>query len=263
MGKTWKTGLLMAILLGIGLMGLASPAQAQFRIRVEDLDLGVGAIITDQAPGDNIAVVGGVNYSGTIGNFLVTVNTGLSKPLLSNGYAEMDLNFTVQTMTGGRIRITLEDNGFTGGSPGNLILRASIGGTLSGPAGSSLTAQSTVNTSNNYIALGADTGPSAAGVALPAIGGTPAGTNVNAFSPIFTAPPFDSGIAFSGSGSAGFTASGPYALYQQVVINLTGNGSVTGDLATQVLPGPGGLALALTAVPGFGLAWLRRRFKKT
>lgn len=274
MGKNWKMGIFVAILAGIAMMGLASPAQAQFRMRVEDVTLGVGVVITDQLPPDMFASgpgsLGTIVYAGAVGNFNVTVNTGLSKPAISGSFADLDLTFTVSTTTGGTLRVTLEDNGYTGGSPGPLSVQGTIGGTISGVG--SVVVQSGVNTSNNYIALGADTAAAPPAVALGAIGGLPAGTNTFAFAQNVAIGPTtgqtvatsasSTASAFNASGSAGFTATGAYALYQQALFTFAGTGLATGDLHTQVLPGPGGLALALTALPGFGLAWLRRRFKK-
>ena len=266
MARFRKTWLLMAILAGIVIWGMAaSPAQAQFRLRVEDVGQGVGTIITDQGPGDINPVVGAITFSGPVGtNFIVNVTTGISMPPVPGGigYAELDLNsVNVASAGAGTLRITLVQGddptapgtgGYTTGPVGTLGLLATIGGTLTAPAGSTLTAQSWANPTNAVIPLGLDqaVGP------IGAIGPVPAGS-VSAFPPFVTGPG-----AFSATGVAAFTrGTGPYSLFSQVTVSFSGSGSVSFDENQLVIPAPGGLVLALTGLPVLGLGYLRRRLK--
>lgn len=57
----------------------------------------------------------------------------------------------------------------------------------------------------------------------------------------------------------------PYSVSNKAVYTFGGSGFVDGSSGTTnvrpVVPGPGGLALALAGMPFFGMAWLRRRSK--
>jgi hypothetical protein len=256
----------MTILAGVVLMSLASPAQAQFRLRVEDVGTGVGVVITDNGPGDQDPLVGSVIYSSiapgvAIGGFTVQVTAGVSKPIIGgvNNFAELDLNNISANSSGaGHLRLSLEDTGFTGGAPGGLILVGTVGGTLTAATGSTITVSSWANGANLVPAYGSDTGTTP--TTLSALGAIPAGSE-NAFGP--GGVTFGPG-AFSTTGSVGFIAGASYSIFAQVDIIFTGPGTVVSfDENQQVLPAPGGLVLALAALPVFGIRYLRRRFRKT
>ncbi len=107
--------------------------------------------LTDGKAADTVTLVdtngtGVLSYYGSIGNFTISVTTGLSKPALPAQPPQLDLNSVdVSSVTGGgTLYITLEDTGFTTTLP-SPFLQSSIGGTLG--VGTSLTFQSWVNNS--------------------------------------------------------------------------------------------------------------------
>src|SRR5262245_11087535 len=99
------------------LVATASPADASFRLRVEDLSTGVGAVITDGGPGDSSPGANNVIvFVGPIGSFTISVTTGMSTPALASPgfYDAIDLNsVTVSSAAGGTLRLILERDGFT------------------------------------------------------------------------------------------------------------------------------------------------------
>jgi hypothetical protein len=270
LNKIWP---IVLILVGISLLCTAPPADAAFRLRVQDTVSGLGVVVTDEGPNDALAgIAGAISYSGSIGAWTVTVTTGNSKPLIGGftNYSEMDLNAVVTSGaqaamlgTTRRIQITLEDDTFTGGpdSPPVMQYKGDIGGTLG--SGMTVTAQGWVNPANLTPALGPDTGPPPA--VLGAIGAIPAGS-VPLFPDTPAGPP--DGITFttspySASGSSSFSKSGPYALIAQVVVTAPAAGRTASfDFNQQTLPAPAGVVLALTALPFMGLGYLRRRLKR-
>jgi hypothetical protein len=153
----------------------------------------------------------------------------------------------VQSVGPGTLRITLEDTGYTGGADGSLLLMALLGGTLTAPAGSTISVQSWVNPGDLVPALGPVTFPPAP---LAPIGPIPPGSV-----PAFGALPITFGPgAFAATGFARFTKSGPYSLFAQATVAFTGPGIVSFDEDQQVVPLPASLALL---VAGLGLLGLR------
>lgn len=121
----------------------------------------------------------------------------------------------------------------TAGSMANLV--SSIGGTLVG--NTSVTAQTWVNNDNGLNAMTGDTilmGPFNAG---PSFGLT----------------------NFGDTSSTAFTASNPFSLTQQIILNVAAHGQTTGDMNTSI-PEPGTLALLGLGLLGAGV--LRRRQTK-
>lgn len=246
---------ILLALVGIGILGVATPAEAAFRLRLDNIGAGTGTVLTD-TDGDGLLI-----FAGGLGaGFVVNVTTGSSKPLIGgvNNIFEMDLNSVNINVNGpGSLRITLEDDNYVG-SNGLLQLLGTVGGTLTAGAGSTITVQSYVNPGNLVPALGPDQGVGAIG----AIGAIPAGS-VAAFSTVNNANVFGPG-AFSATGSQVFTKSGPLSLIAQVTVNFTGGGTVSFDENQQILPtpAPAGLVLALTGLPFLGVNYLRRRMKR-
>src|SRR5215470_1789161 len=226
--------ILGALILGAfaSLSFFSSPVSATMRLRIEDLSNGgdVGAVITDNGPGDINPLVGALTFSGQVGSFLVNVTTGLSKPIVGGSdLGQIDLNsVNVLTSGAGTLRLTLEDTGYLAGPDSTLHVFGTVGGTLTAPAGSTITVQSWANGNNLVPDLGPDQG-------VGAIGGTPAGS-VAAWTP---EADFGSG-AFSGSGVGEFNngAGDTFSLFAQITVSFTGPGSVSFDENQRVVPEP-------------------------
>jgi PEP-CTERM motif len=246
--------------LAMALVGVSTIASADsFRLRIEDTGLGIGAVITDNGPGDINPAIGAITFSGSLlpGGFVVNVTTGLSKPLIggATNLVEMDLN-SVNVFAGaaGTLRITLEDTDFIAGADGaTLSFVGTVGGTLSGPAGSSVTFNTWVNPNDLVPVLGPDTFPAAV---LPAIGPTPLGS-IAAFGPGVSFGPGP----YSTAGGENFIKAGPYSLFSQATIVFTGSGMLSFDVNSQVAPEPSSMILLGVGLIGVA-AWGRRKISK-
>jgi hypothetical protein len=245
--------LMGAILAGIA-FGLASPADAAFRLRVEDVTTGDGVVLTGTV--NPVTGMGSIVVTNlTVGNFTVTVAAAVTQHNSPLNFGDLDLNnLTVSTNSGDILRLTAEDTDYTRGA-GTLALVSSFGGTI---ANGIVTGQAWANGGNAAIDLGPD--QSIVGPIGP-IGGIPAGS-VAAYNPTFTTGPTPFTGAFAGSGSNSFTSGPPtdFALFSQITLQFgAGGGSSSGDLQAQVLPVPAGLILVLSGAPCLGLGvWLRR-----
>jgi hypothetical protein len=239
---------LPAFLAGAILLGLGPPAEAgMLRLRVEDTTANVGAVLTDTLD------TGVISFSGTVGAIDFTVVVGATSTdglTLSIGSAS--------STTGGTLRVTVEAIDYTFGSNGTLPIGARVTGTFGDPL-SSATVNAWVNPANSAPSLGSDAGDEFTAVSL-------AGNPIGTVPTVGSTSAFGSSQTFTGtpiSGAATFTKSGNYALFAQATVNLAPLDSLVDfELGVQVLPAPGGLVLALAALPGFGMVWLRRRLRK-
>jgi hypothetical protein len=257
-GRSWLLqGLTVLGCLQLVLAGLPGSASAgPLRIRIENVDLGTGVVVSDQGPGDLDPDPGVlVLAAGVGGGFDIDVAIATSQPS-TPGSVGLEV-LSIYTGSGATtLRITVEDDDFPGPPP---AFDASAGGLFTAPAGSWLTYQSWANPDNLVPALGPEASPTGP---LAPIGAMPAGS----------VPGFAGSGAVFGPGSFGqqggadlHEAGLDYALFAQATITFTGPGalSLLGKHAAQVpgavpVPGPAGpvtlgLALALLAL------YLRRR----
>jgi hypothetical protein len=215
---------------GAGLIGLAFALAAGQAAALAQLQLSSGAILAicdDQAACDLNPTAGAVTFTGALGAFTVNVTTGLTTPVLPG--IEIDLNSVNVLVEGGvhDLRIVFHETGFSDAS-GFVV---TLGGVLTAPVGSSITATSWFD---DLISLEA---------------------------PIATLGPFGPG-AFSATATSGLALSAPYNLTQTVDIQMTGPGSVSFDFTTtgseRVIPEPASAALFAAGALVVGAAVRRR-----
>ena len=166
-------------------------------------------VVTDGSAMDSNTLAGAVTFNGPLGNFILNVSTGLTKPLTGSASApSIDLN-SVDFATGaGTLTITFSETGFTA-FPG--ILTGDVGGTVG--AGGSLT--------NIVMQNGLD---------------------------LVTNGPFGPG-AFSGSGSAALIDGAPYSLTQTAILTFGARGSTSFDAMANVPSVPdGGMTLTMLGI---------------
>jgi len=187
----------------VALATAAPPASAALQLRVSDGTPAGTLIITDQGIDDANPTLGVVSYTGPVGSqWLITVNTGTSKPVLgSAAQPDIDLNsFDLSSTSGGTLTVELTDTDYTGSGPATI----NVGGNTAG----TVLVKSYVDYNN-----------------------TPFGKST----PISTQGPF-SPISFSGTANGVVMASAGYSITLELQINHVASGSTGLDVEFKVMP---------------------------
>ena len=180
----------------------------------------------DGAACDGNPLAGVVQFSGPLGNFLVNVSTGISKPVFT--HPKMDLN-SVNVQASGpasTLNIEFSDDFFTVPSP---QFDLQFGGTI---GGGSVTVLAFLDEGNALFA----------------------GNLIGSLGPF-------SGGAFSGNVFGPGTADTSYSLSQKLTLNSNGPVfSFSGDFALNPVPEPASVALFMGMLVVTGTA-IRRKMK--
>ena len=208
---------------------LAGGVPAAHAIPTLSFSIDGGATITcaDGAACDTNTSAGVVTFSQSLGDFVVNVSTGLSKPTLTTGAPLIDLNTVNVQVSGGAhtLQIGFSDTGF---DIYNGRITTDYGGTLNG-IGASLDYSAYYDAGNTLFGEGT------------LIGGGGSGSG-----------------AYSGSADGGWSPNAAYSVTE--ILTLTTGGGMTvfsGDFSVNV-PEPGTLALIGLALLGFAAAYRRR-----
>lgn len=222
---------LFAILATAGMLAIsAMPAVAAPILRFTS---GASSLtITDNGAGDLLGTSGAITFAGSVGDFGLTVTTGLTKPAIGSAETpEIDLNSVSVTSGGaGNLLIEFTETGFTGGAGAWTDFLSQIGGTINNDAGSQL-----------FYTVYVDAANTAFGKTTQVFSGT---FGPGAFSDALTA-------------LADLTSTGAYSI--TLVANLThGGAGVSSFDGFTTVPEPASVALAGMGLMLIGIARRRR-----
>jgi hypothetical protein len=232
-----------AALAVIAALGMPSTASAAFKLRLFSVVDPIGVTIEDNVSAeDSNPLAGVIEFSGAIGGFSVSnTTTGLSKPTLGSPFsAHMDLNSVNVSGSADKLTIMLTDVDFEPAPAG--LLRGAAGGTTRGL----IEFWAYKNDSNEEF----DTTNPEAAIHIGPFGSVGGGL-----------------VAFAGSDADPHDPIGnKYSMTLVAEVEHGAGAAVNSSFdfdVENVVPVPAGLVLALSGVPFFGLAYLRRRLKKS
>jgi len=232
-----------AAVVGVMVLGTATPARAAFEIALQEAGVNGGAS-TVVVSGTNFS---NLNWDGTYGDFTVEVlggsahNAASLSDLLSSTTRVTNNSSATQTL-----KIIVSQTDYTLPSGSTLSVESGLGGSVS---------TGTLTMTNIFQAY-ADAGNTLRGTTDFTTGPQTASPNGSTF---------DTGSArgtFLRTGSYSLTTITTFTLSGGGVANFSAHENVTapGVVPNQPLPAPAGLVLALTGIPVLGLgAWVRRR----
>jgi len=237
---------LAALLLGVCLLGLAPPAQANYTYQVFDDGAPQGGIVTPPPdlsnPPDDSFSTGFI----TTDHFRLTIASSATSPnqlgttLFTNLQAQLKVGVTgSHTIT---VKLNYDDYTLPAGSPLNVSTAASATFTNTN-VGDQATFQAWGSTANSSVF---QSGTTSVQQSVTYAGGNPIGLALNPNPTSFL-----------------FTNTGTFSLSQTLSLSLsngtTNAGQVQGT-STVTVPAPAGLALALAGLPALAVGgWMRRR----
>jgi len=241
MAARHKCRLILPGLAVVALLLAAGPSRASLQIALQEAGVNSGAITVVGTAADFTAV----SFSGTYGDFDVTIQGGSSK----NGVSLSKLNGSTNDVTNSNYKNAGTNTLHIWVTPTNYTLP--IGSPLqveSGLAG--IVSTGTLGLSNIYQAW-ADRNNN--------LFGTLDFTN-NAQSATANGSTFDTGSAFG----LFYRNASPYSVTAEATFTLSAGGDAgfQSHVNLTPTPAPAGLVLALTGLPCLGLGWLVRRRKE-
>jgi hypothetical protein len=249
--------LLGAILSGIAMAALATPARADFVLIISD---SAGqSVVADQTTGTITAYNGAsfnsqtsytspglISVQASMGVFALTITTALGNPLI--GTSSLDIqNLTVDATGGGALTVTAYQTGDSitpAPTTPTGVMMSSIGGTSTGASISAATYFDSTDQGN----IGVLPSFSAPGTSTPGL--------------VYATAPIVGNFGTSMNTQVNLPANNLFAIVDTATLTFTSGGSSTYDLYNTVIaPAPDGLVLAMSALPMFGLFCVRRRLK--
>lgn len=227
-----------AVVVGITVLGSATPARAAFEIALQEAGVNGGAPLVVASGAD----FSNISFNGTFGDFTVDVLGGSShngatlSDLLSSTTRVTNNSGTTQTLT-----IIVSQTNYTLPVGSTMAVESGLGGSVS---------TGTLTMTNIFQAY-ADAGNTLRGTTAFTTGSQTATPNGSTFD--------------TGSATGTFLRTGSYSLTTITTFTLSGGGVANFSShenlnAPSAVPVPSGLVLALTGIPVLGLgAWVRRR----